>query len=54
MIAEIYVFLFFTSVLLLIVRSQPASIAWIVTSTAAFTVVEVTWNILYSTYLIVT
>ena len=36
-ITEIHIFLFFfTSVLLLIMRSQPGSIAWIVTSTAAF------------------
>ena len=37
-ITKIYVFflLYFTSVLLLIMQSQPASIAWTVTSTAGF------------------
>ena len=37
-ITKIYIFplLYFTSVLLLIMRSQPSSIAWTVTSTAAF------------------
>ena len=36
-IIKIYIFLlYFTSVLVLIMRSQPASITWTVTSTAAF------------------
>ena len=35
-VTELYIFLFFTSVLLLIKRSQPFSIAWILMSTAAF------------------
>ena len=47
-ITKIYVFpiLYFTSVLLLIMRSQPSLIAWTVTSTAAFYLCWSTQNIL--------
>ena len=47
-ITEIYIFplLYFTSVLLLIMRSQPSLIAWTVTSTAAFYLCWSTQNIL--------
>ena len=41
----IYLIIFsFTSVFLLIMWSQPASIAWTVTSALHFNIVEITWN----------
>ena len=47
-ITKIYIFLlYFSSVSLLIIRSQTASIAWTVTSTAHFTFVEVTRMIMF-------